>query len=342
MLYPYDIPKEPAVRKCQRAFTLVELLVVIAIIGVLVALLLPAVQQAREAARRAQCKNNLNQIGRALHNYHQTFGMFPMGYLSGNGSSSDTSLYLGWGWSSFLLPYLDKQSMYDDLNVGNTRLDPCANVVHRRLGKTKLGVFRCPSDTGADVNNQYRLQKLGGSCSDSDVEMATSNYLGCLGTKFIGFNSKPVPGDTGNGIFRRVSSTRIADVTDGTSFTIAVGEREAGRSISNVPPFHTGGLWVGKSPYNGSNQNPDEQRDSLVMTTQHAEGAESRRINGFNSKAYSSLHDGGAQFLFADGSVRFLSENVNSRPHNNGSPPTAFGVWQKLGSINDGQIVGEF
>ncbi|QDU63080.1 putative major pilin subunit [Planctomycetes bacterium Pan216] len=328
-------------KNSRRGFTLVELLVVIAIIGVLVALLLPAVQQAREAARRAQCKNNLNQLGRALHNYHQTFGMFPIGYLSGNGSTSNTSQYLGWGWSSLLLPYVDKQEIYDRLNVGNVRFDPCSNSDHRQFGKTQLSVFRCPSDTGANLNTRLPNQKFGGSCSDQDVQMATSNYIGCIGTKWVGYNSKPVPSDTGNGIFRRVSSTRIADISDGSSFTIALGERESGRTVNNVVPFHHGAVWVGKSAFDGS-QNPDIDRANMLMTTEHANGADSRRINGGDPFAFSSLHEGGAQFVFADGSVRYLSENVNSRPHSASSPPTAFGVWQKLGSINDGQIVGDF
>src|SRR5689334_25410189 len=103
----------------RRAFTLIELLVVIAIIAVLIALLLPAVQQAREAARRTQCKNNLKQIGLALHNYHDTFRLFPPGYVDRNGNPNltpDNDLGPGWGWAAFLLPYIDQSPLYSPIN----------------------------------------------------------------------------------------------------------------------------------------------------------------------------------------------------------------------------------
>ena len=153
----------------QRGFTLIELLVVIAIIAILIALLLPAVQQAREAARRSTCKNNLKQIGLAMHNYHETFGMFPPGYVeeilnTNGGHVADNEGH--WAWNALLLPYLDQAPLFNQLNVGTVPVSTMLNnaTVRGSMQKT-LPVFRCPSDTGPQIHVEAgrRIMATGGS-----------------------------------------------------------------------------------------------------------------------------------------------------------------------------------
>src|SRR5205823_7988334 len=138
-------------RRAGRGFTLVELLVVIAIIGVLVALLLPAVQAAREAARRMKCQNNLKQFGLALHNYHDAYGRMPASYYRAWPTSVGTTFGTpGWGWGTMILPRLEQQALFDTLNVSTLQLN--ASPLTKLPAQTPLPMFRCPSDTGKKTN----------------------------------------------------------------------------------------------------------------------------------------------------------------------------------------------
>ena len=178
------------VKACfRRGFTLIELLVVIAIIAILIALLLPAVQQAREAARRTACRNNLKQIGLALHNYAETFGVFPPGYVAkipNNKTSSERSM---WAWGTFILPYVEATNIYNVLDPNHTLAEEQLMTPEGLAAfQTPLGVFRCPSDIGPALNHfdmahpdaimvgGYYNRQL--TTDDTDkIPIATSNYV---------------------------------------------------------------------------------------------------------------------------------------------------------------------
>ncbi len=183
-------------------FTLIELLAVIAIIGVLVALTMPAVQSAREAARRTQCQNNLKQVGLALHNYVATTDAFPIGYLSWPGQG----VAPGWAWSAAVLPQLEQASVYQSINIA-IPVDAHENDTVRL---TALAVFVCPSDRRSGAFTETSTLPRG------PTEARTTSYAGCQG---IG-GSLP-----GNGLFVANKSIRPRDVRDGLSQTLAVGER---------------------------------------------------------------------------------------------------------------------
>ncbi|HUQ71374.1 MAG TPA: DUF1559 domain-containing protein, partial [Planctomycetaceae bacterium] len=168
----------------RRGFTLIELLVVIAIIAILIALLLPAVQQAREAARRTQCRNNLKQLGLALHNYHDNFNIFPMGFsdvVAGNAERNGS----GWAWSAMVLPYLDQAPLYNQFNFNVTPYN-CVNCAapitgNQALVGTQLAAFSCPSDVkpATAANNGGAANT---SASQGTAAIATSSYMGCRGS----------------------------------------------------------------------------------------------------------------------------------------------------------------
>src|SRR5437868_1887907 len=159
----------------RRAFTLIELLVVIAIIAILIALLVPAVQKVREASSLAQCKNNLKQIGLALHSYHDTNKLFPPGYIDGNkdpASTPDNEVGPGWGWASFLLPYLEQGNVYKQIDF-NQGVGIGSNVA---VSQVPLTIFQCPSDPLQDAFPVYDS-----SFATPIATVAHGNYVGCNG-----------------------------------------------------------------------------------------------------------------------------------------------------------------
>jgi len=187
-------------RRERSGFTLVELLVVIAIIGVLVALLLPAVQAAREAARRSSCSNNLKQIGLAMHNYHDTYLKFPPAFIKANGTDMHA-------WGTHILPFIEQENIYTAIepDFGTQKSAPTPSTAG-----AVIDAYRCPSSILPDHENDG---------------VATSNYNCNHG----GNNSS---GDQG-GIFDRNSKIRFRDITDGTSSTILVGETEGKSNLSS-------------------------------------------------------------------------------------------------------------
>lgn len=292
----------------RRGFTLVELLVVIAIIGILIALLLPAVQAAREAARRSQCSNNLKQFGLAMHNYHDTFKVLPSAVIYHSSNHA-------WGWGALILPFIEQSAMHDQCGIAKG--EPIDS--HTAEIETVISAFRCPSDTGPDNNNrQWTWANV------TDVEPATSNYVVASGTEMS-------PGNNGNGLFFRNSQMAFRDCRDGTSNTIALGERAY--EITNVR--YGAAVWAGTGNYNHSK---DFQLDGAANAQ--------RPINCPGTVAdwdgrhlcLSSNHPGGAQVCLMDGSVRFLSETIDFQ---RGSP-TDDSTYERLFRRADGKPIGEF
>ena len=326
-------------------FTLIELLVVIAIIAILIALLLPAVQQAREAARRTQCKNNLKQIGLALHNYHDIHSIFPYGLYYDD----------SFGWGVFILPMLDQGSVYDNIQPGNATLHPYVDPeadddIAPGVGghqvfcdtgpaalKTQLTVFRCPSVMWS-VNAPGRE-----GCGVTD-------YVGNRGAG----DMSDLVGDTGrdntHGMFGQIIDgslnvknegvVAIRDVLDGTSNTIMVGETKYHDDDTGNPSIGGGDDTNSRPIWAGVPTGADGRRwrRHLRMVTSRVPinqvPDQHPAAPPFNPRAdwgFGSFHTGGAQFVLGDGSVRFISENVDG-----------IQIYDRLGDRSDGQTVGAF
>jgi prepilin-type N-terminal cleavage/methylation domain-containing protein/prepilin-type processing-associated H-X9-DG protein len=352
------------------AFTLVELLVVIAIIGVLVALLLPAVQAAREAARRTQCINNLKQLGLANHNYHDTYGALPYRrggtccWISGAPSGINNAQRL----SPFvpLMPYYEQGAMYDQIRAGDVANGISPGGPYAWAGwavwNNAPAMLRCPSDAGGMTVAQ------------------SHSYAFSMGDSVTGLN----PGYTGRnrGIFGQV--TRFADIMDGTSNTIMMSERT--RALTNSGPAVVGANQVEvvlgiANEIAGSSTNPqiclsaavtngryftagvnvkgrwghmytDGQAERVGFNTVLPPNAPScsqgNNVNSDNTEGLyppSSRHPGGVNVLLADGSTRFISQTINTG--NLAAPPVGagqspYGVWGALGSISGSESVSEF
>jgi prepilin-type N-terminal cleavage/methylation domain-containing protein/prepilin-type processing-associated H-X9-DG protein len=311
----------------RRGFTLIELLVVIAIIAVLIGLLLPAVQKIREAANRMSCANNLKQMGLALHNYHDTNKSFPSGVISqlkdpswrlppGNCNAFPDEYGPGWSFFALILPHLEQDNLYRSINFNLPVSDP-ANADARR---TPVKTYLCPSDAG------FHLVNVGTCGSPPQVvnapkplaDGAMCSYVGCLGG---GDANNPDPlyacyeYQPFNGVFHRNSKIRIADITDGTSNTIGVGER------SNT---FVDSIWAGLIPtselvYNQSNPPPQfdptlnqpcqNWRPPITAIVVHGRQYMPNASNG-SPASFHGQHNNGCNFLLMDGSCRYISNGV--------------------------------
>ncbi len=309
-------------RSPRGAFTLVELLVVIAIIGILVGLLLPAVQSAREAARRMSCGNNLKQIGLGLHTYHDTFRVFPYGW--------DTR---GMTWSGHILPQIEQANLYQTLifqesGLGNWGADGSPN---QAAVSTVIGTYRCPSMA---LPEQMDFNGI--------AERVPGSYRGSAGTESSSDDASTAAAGTKSlehliqdGIFYACSKTKFRDIIDGTSNTIMVGE-----SYTD-PNFGKDGQGMDYW-YIGSPQTDPCRCDGGTGGTEFSEvvGTTIAKINAIRTApttsgymmelSFGSYHIGGAHFSMGDGAVRFLSDSIDMQTYN------------ALGSRNGGEVVSEF
>ncbi len=307
----------------RRGFTLIELLVVIAIIGVLIGLLLPAVQKVRESANRIRCKNNLKQIGLALHSYHDRSGSFPPGYVSTVGPRGfDNDLGPGWSWAAHILPDLEQDNVFRQIQITRDITDP----VHASVRVTSLGVFRCPSD--GDAKASFTVDVRGDTSPDystplrdangQPVAVAHANYVGVFGQPEItpdpGFLDVTNPDRKPNfqGMLYRNSKVRIPDVADGTTNTLLVGERSSNLAYASW----TGAVTGGQVPPRKPNPFGYPPEGAPVLILGHAGTAADVPPHTPNSSVnhvddFWSRHSNGVNFLFVDGSVRSIADTIN-------------------------------
>jgi prepilin-type N-terminal cleavage/methylation domain-containing protein/prepilin-type processing-associated H-X9-DG protein len=279
-----------------RGFTLIELLVVIAIIGLLTALLLPAVQAAREAARRTQCVNNLKQLGVAAHTYESSYRVFPPGYVSNfDAAGNDTGP--GWGWGALLLPQVEQKPLFDAAKL-NLPIEDASNQTNRL---TRILVYLCPSDDQAPSWLAMK-RDASGTPIQSICQVASANYVGMYGTSD--------PGIDGDGIFFRDSSIGIAAVVDGTAQTIAAGERGHGLGEATWVGSITGAALF---PVDNDGVGYPRVESGPGMVLGHAGGNLGPGDPNGEVNQFYSRHPGGVNFLFAGGHVSFLKTTVNAR-----------------------------
>ena len=342
-------------------FTLIELLVVIAIIAVLIALLLPAVQQAREAARRTQCKNNLKQIGLAMFNYESTNSRFPIpAWYSLKNATGYGGMLSSTVWSLGILPFIDQATTYNLYNQNYSAYEP-ANAT---AGQTQISGYLCPSTprVGKTIN-QSNPYAVAGGLSTAPWILTNAGAIDYIATiqvqsAFVDLANNTsgsstldgwgVGGTTVGGVTLNIATGgRIADITDGTSNTMMIGElsgrdvlyRTGNQMISATTDTEAiwqaafgGGAWV--DPGNGQWKLSGRNFDGSGTVGPCTINCSSARVKYGDPTQYSaglySWHTGGAQVLMCDGSVRFLGQNINGA------------TMAALVSARQGEVVGDF
>ena len=307
-------------RRCaasKRGFTLIELLVVIAIIAVLVSLLLPAVQQAREAARRTQCKNNLKQLSLAVLNYESSYGCIPGGSYSGLTFNPPGQFSENFSCFVRILPYLDQQGLFNAVNFNGTSSDQ-SNV---GICGVEVPTLRCPSDalndtiafpatrtSGAGVSPGWSFNQLYPLPAGTWSQAFTS-YAGNAGTFTAGFVRKmqPIVNQKHNGVIFNDSTVKIKDVLDGMSNTFLFAEHSKDQLFLLDPAFAVSdGSWQSGRYY-------DTIFSTLYpMNLGYGNKTSISSFGFYDPQTAGSLHPGGAQFAFCDGSVKFISNSINS------------------------------
>jgi prepilin-type N-terminal cleavage/methylation domain-containing protein/prepilin-type processing-associated H-X9-DG protein len=305
-------------KRKRQGFTLIELLVVIAIIAILIGLLLPAVQKVREAAAKIQCSNNLHQQGIALHMYHDTYGQYPWGHEDDmSDSSGNTMEMLPWGVA--ILPFLEQQGLYNQFDQTKVFNDPANNNnTPTTPGAQKLKVFICPSSTSQGivyVDNWDNTGPMynGPLSGNATWTVSASDYISTAGVYHTYSNlvyPAGYPGDR-SGVMQDNYRVRMLQITDGTSNTTLVGECAGAPNLMykgqviDVPPFN-GGIAIQGLAWADS-FNGETWLAGVDPSTPTPQNFGLCAINCINTGGYYSFHQGGANFLFADGTVRFIS-----------------------------------
>jgi prepilin-type N-terminal cleavage/methylation domain-containing protein/prepilin-type processing-associated H-X9-DG protein len=343
--------------KARRAFTLVELLVVITIIGILIALLLPAVQAAREAARRLQCGNNLKQLGVALHNYHAAVGQFPCNI---NHVITYKERWNDRDWAShlvLLMPYLEQQGFYDSLNFSLNVRPADQTIGDKKADQHVVPALVCPSDTARGYLNDLATTNYAASIGSQIMQSGSgcnmASIVGTGGAEFdpdddgedwFGFTAVdpecnwagpgnirsdcPYPEQVSGPFARSTWAASIAEIRDGTSNTIAMGEVRAWCSgyLYRKGWMRSDGLWFATTAPINFPTCPGED-DVPADSDWGGSGCHNKENSWNTNMGFKSRHPGGAQFVFCDGSVHFLAETINHT------------LYQALGDRRDGEVV---
>jgi prepilin-type N-terminal cleavage/methylation domain-containing protein/prepilin-type processing-associated H-X9-DG protein len=296
------------------AFTLIELLVVIAIIAVLVGLLIPAVQKVRESASRLKCKNNLKQIGLALHSYHDRMNGFPPGYQT-NVASDNSDLGPGWGWGAFLLDDLEQSNLKQHIRFDLQISDP-ANAQARNL---ELPIYVCPSEARS---GPFAVRDANGNaiCTVGRGSYVAMN--GVLGVSGDAFDN--------NGVFLRNRTMRIADITDGLSNTLFIGERCTSMSSTTWTGAVTNGVVPAVRYPNPADQLANAEAASALVLSHGSRDHLPNNPLVFDADATASFHDQGVNFLLGDGSVRNINNSINGL------------VYEALLTRAGGEVIGNY
>jgi prepilin-type N-terminal cleavage/methylation domain-containing protein/prepilin-type processing-associated H-X9-DG protein len=319
----------------RRGFTLIELLVVIAIIGILIALLLPAVQKVREAAHRGQCANNVKQICLGMHNYHDSFNVLPPQV------ANNANVCCYGTWQMAILPYVEQQNLWNQyLNYGNSlgtqqRYDQRENVL---VTSTRLSVFTCPSDIPAVAKHV--------TFNDVSYPIVNNNYLVNVGNIDYAqgrdgvFDGEPSGLQFLGAPFSRTRQARISDIQDGTSNTIMVAEIKQGQGgdyRGNTWWAEGSGFTTFRTP---NSADPDYISQNCVDTSQNPLNSPCRSVVGHRPDgttdsnievfAARSRHPGGVNMGLCDGSARFVPDTIS------------WPVWQALGTSQGNEVIGAY
>jgi prepilin-type N-terminal cleavage/methylation domain-containing protein len=291
----------------KEAFTLVELLVVIAIIGVLVALLLPAVQSAREAARRMSCSNNLRQIAIGVHNHHDTLQHFPHGGSESptiDCCASDNNNRLGFSWAYHLLPFVEQQNLYDLTD-------------YTLLSVTPVKTFHCPTRRAPAKYGSTAKLDYAANVGNIPTSTGIRDLWGADGA-FVRQWKKPQSLTAGTAI---ENYRRMADFSDGTANTILVGEKQLHQSVWGT----AGG---DNEPWNNPGWDEDVLRVGSEVPQPDKKHPDSSQATHWSRK-FGSSHPAGVNAARVDGSVGFIAYNIDAT------------TWLRLCVINDGQVITE-
>ena len=329
-------------KRCRAAFTLVELLVVIAIIGVLIALLLPAVQKVREAANRMRCSNNLKQIGVAIHNYHDTYNVLPSGHIEQcppgtSGTSEDGCTYWS-GWSIQILPFLEQGNLYATYNNSSPNYEE-GYPQNEAFSHQPVAVYNCPSDPRAgqllapdtvapfgNANPTPHLEFMASSYKAMSGRMdtyQTYNYAGYWYEVQLTRERQPegmgaFHGDGYSGLF----PSRLSDVTDGTSSTLFVGERHTKSQLGRGP------FWASSFNFYNTGASQPLFPQALLPDYNECTSLVGSANANYCKCGWGSLHAGGLiNFVFGDGSVHAISPTISMQ------------VFVDLSTIAGGEVV---